>query len=73
MYTRLIKNGLLWYRKKRSILGIDDVEDEEEYDTFEDSPPFINPKSVYEDDVDVSYTRVDHTEEMHLNLVIHMV
>ena len=30
-------------------------------------PPFINPKFVDEDDVDVGYTRVDHTEEIHLN------
>ena len=52
---------------KRSILGIGDVEDEEEYDAFEDSPPIINPKSVDEDDVDVGYTRVDHTEGIHLN------
>ena len=55
---------------KRSILGIGDVEDEEEYEAFEDSPPFINPKSVDQDDiddVDVGYTRVDHTEGIHLN------
>ena len=52
---------------KRSILGIGDVEDEEEYNAFEDSPPFINPKSVEEDDVDVSYKCVDHTEGIHLN------
>ena len=53
--------------EKRSILGIGDVEDEEEYNAFEDSPPFINPKSVEEDDVDVSYKCVDHTEGIHLN------
>ena len=52
---------------KRSILGIGDVEDEEEYNAFEDSPPFINPKSVNEDDEDVGYMRVDHTEGIHLN------
>ena len=52
---------------KRSILGIGDVEDEEEYEAFEDSPPFINPKSVDQDDVDVGYMRVDHTEGIHLN------
>ena len=49
------------------ILGIGDVEDEEEYDAFENSPPFFNPKSMDEDDVDVGYTRVDHTEGIHLN------
>ena len=53
---------------KRSILGIGDVEDEEEYEAFEDSPPpFINPKSVDQDDVDVGYMRVDHTKGIHLN------
>ena len=29
---------------KGSILDIGDVKDEEEYDAFEDSMPFINPK-----------------------------
>ena len=53
--------------RKRSILGIGDVEDEEEYDAFEDSPTFINQKSVDEDDVDVGYTRVDHTKGIQLN------
>ena len=53
--------------EKKSILCIGDVEDEEEYDAFEDSPPFINQKSVDEDDVDVCYMCVDNTEGMHLN------
>ena len=53
--------------EKRSILSIGDVEDEEEYDAFKDTPPFINPKSVDEDDVNVGYTRVDHIEGIHLN------
>ena len=53
--------------KKRSILGIDNVEDEEEYEAFEDSRPFINPKSVHQDNVDVDYMRVHHMEEIHLN------
>ena len=52
---------------KRSIFGIGDVKDEKEYDIFQDSPPFINPKSVDEDNVDVGYTRVDHTKRIHLN------
>ena len=39
--------------EKRSIPIIGDVEDEEEYDAFEDFLPFINPKSMNEDDVDV--------------------
>ena len=48
-------------------MGTGDVEDEEEYDAFEDSLPFINPKSVDEDDIDVGYTHVDHTKGIHLN------
>ena len=36
-------------------------------DGFEDSLPFIHPKSVDEYDVDVGYTRVDHTEGIYLN------
>ncbi|XP_057250629.1 uncharacterized protein LOC130591359 [Beta vulgaris subsp. vulgaris] len=50
--------------RKRSILGIGDVDDEEEYDAFEDSPPFINPKIdvTCDADVDTNYMRVDHTE-----------
>ena len=47
---------------KRSILSIGDVDDEEEYDAFEDFTPFINPKSMDEDNVDVGYMRVDHTK-----------
>ena len=54
-------------RGKRSIIGIGDVEDEEEYDAIEDSLPFINPKSVDEDDVNVGCTRVDHTEGINFN------
>ena len=49
-------------RKKRSILGIRDVHDEEDYYAFEDSPPFINPKSVEKDDIVVGYMRVDHID-----------
>ena len=52
------------------MLGIGDVEDEEEYEAFEDTPPFINQKSVDQDDVydvDVGYMRVEHTEGIHLN------
>ena len=49
------------------ILGIGDVEEEEQYDALEDSLAFINPKSVDENEVHVGYTRVDHTEGKHLN------
>ena len=52
---------------KRSILGTCDVDDDEEYDAYEDSPPVINPKSMDELDVDVGCTRVDHTEVIQLN------
>ena len=53
--------------EKKSILCTCDVEDDEEYDAFKDSPPFINPKSVDEADVDVGYTLVYHTEGIYLN------
>ena len=52
---------------KRSILGIGDVEDKEEYDAFEDSPSFINQKPVDQHDEDVGYMRVDHSARIHLN------
>ena len=52
---------------KSSILNIGDVDDEKEYDAFEDLSPFISPKSMDEDDVDVCYVRIDHTEGIHLN------
>ena len=61
------KNWSIVVPGKRSILGIGDVEDEEEYDAFKNSPSFINSKSVDEYYVAVGYTRVDHTEGIHLN------
>ena len=53
---------------KRSILGIGDVDNEEEYDAFEDLPPFTYPEIRVEDDVNMSenYMRVDHTEGIHV-------
>ena len=48
---------------KRSILGIGDVDDEEEYDAFEDSLPFTCPNSVADFTADeTNYMRDDHTE-----------
>jgi hypothetical protein len=61
------KKGSIVVPGKTSIFGIGDVEIKEEYDAFEESPPFINPKFVDGDNVDVGYMHVDHTEEIHLN------
>ncbi|XP_056688175.1 uncharacterized protein [Spinacia oleracea] len=49
---------------KRRILGIGDVEDEEEYDQFDEDPPLSNglPKSNGEDAFDANYMRSDHCE-----------
>lgn len=48
---------------KRRILGIGDVEDEEEYDQFDETPPLSNCllKSIV-DDIDEDYMRSDHCE-----------
>ena len=53
---------------KRSILGIGDVDDEEEYDAFKDIPTFTYPENRVEDDVNMSenYMHVDHTEGIHV-------
>ncbi|XP_056698499.1 uncharacterized protein [Spinacia oleracea] len=49
---------------KRYILGVGDVDDEEEYDQFDDSPPFSISESDVLDgtDNDTNYMRLDHTE-----------
>ncbi|XP_021717904.1 uncharacterized protein LOC110685685 [Chenopodium quinoa] len=49
---------------KRRILGVGDVEDEEEYDAFDDSPPFTAPRLDVANDVDkdANYVRSDHNE-----------
>ncbi|KAL8122564.1 hypothetical protein AgCh_019051 [Apium graveolens] len=49
---------------KRRILGIDNVEDEDEYDQFDENPPFSIglPTAVREDNVDTNYVRNDHDE-----------
>ncbi|XP_056698036.1 uncharacterized protein [Spinacia oleracea] len=57
------KNWSIVLPGKRSILGIGDVGDEQEYDAFEDTPPFTCPGTVVIEDVDTTnYMRVDHTE-----------
>ena len=57
---------------KRFILGVGDVDDEDEYNVFEDSPPFSSPKfkSANEEDVDNGYMRVDHAEGILLDDVM---
>ncbi|KAL8148879.1 hypothetical protein AgCh_006037 [Apium graveolens] len=49
---------------KRRILGIYNVEDEDEYDQFDENPPFSIglPTAVREDNVDTNYVRNDHDE-----------
>ena len=51
-------------QSKRRILGIDNVEDEEEYDQFDENPPFSMgvPNSHGHEIVDVDYLRNDHDE-----------
>ncbi|KAK1357650.1 hypothetical protein POM88_050906 [Heracleum sosnowskyi] len=51
-------------QSKRRILGIDNVEDEEEYNQFDENPPFSIglPTTVREDNVDGNYARTDHDE-----------
>ncbi|XP_056687991.1 uncharacterized protein [Spinacia oleracea] len=49
---------------KRNILGVGDVEDEDEYDAFDDTPPFTNTETEVTNNVDndTNYMRSDHTE-----------
>ncbi|XP_074300605.1 uncharacterized protein LOC141631892 [Silene latifolia] len=49
---------------KRRILGVDNVVDEEEYDEFDDIPPFSEglPSMPVEDNLETNYVRVDHNE-----------
>ncbi|KAL8157781.1 hypothetical protein AgCh_002474 [Apium graveolens] len=49
---------------KRCIIGVDNVEDEEEYNQFDENPPFsigLQTTSI-EDSTDISYARNDHDE-----------
>ena len=49
---------------KRRIVGIDDVVDEEEYNQFDENPPFSIGVSLSEEEVDLNanYARSDHNE-----------
>lgn len=49
---------------KRQILGVGDVEDEEEYDAFDDLPPFSIPTNddMEEIELETNYARIDHQE-----------
>ena len=49
---------------KRRILGIGDVTDENEYDAFDDTPPFTVSKPVVENELDndAIHIRADHNE-----------
>ncbi|XP_074342221.1 uncharacterized protein LOC141679687 [Apium graveolens] len=50
----------------RHILGIDDVVDEDEYNQFDENPPFSTglPTSYEDESFDTSYARNDHDEGM---------
>ncbi|XP_063949039.1 uncharacterized protein LOC108203290 [Daucus carota subsp. sativus] len=57
-------------QSKRRIVGIDNVEDEEEYNQFDDNPPFsigIQTTTSKEDNVDINYARDDHDEGVWIN------
>jgi hypothetical protein len=51
-------------QSKRQILGIDNVEDEEEYNQFDENPPFSIglPTTMRDDNIDINYSRIDHQE-----------
>ncbi|WOH04535.1 hypothetical protein DCAR_0623944 [Daucus carota subsp. sativus] len=52
-------------QSKRRILGIDNVEDEEEYNQFDENPPFsigLPPTAFREDNTNTNYSRNDHGE-----------
>ncbi|XP_031097902.1 uncharacterized protein LOC116002032 isoform X2 [Ipomoea triloba] len=55
--------GNLTGKGKRSIVGVGDVVDEEEYDHFDETPPFsIGVQALGEDNIETSYMRCDHGE-----------
>ncbi|KAL8155016.1 hypothetical protein AgCh_000404 [Apium graveolens] len=56
--------SLVDFNRKRRIFGIDNVEDEDEYDQFDENPPFSIglPTEVREDNADTNYVRNDHDE-----------
>ncbi|XP_031120919.1 uncharacterized protein LOC116024158 [Ipomoea triloba] len=50
---------------KRSIVGVGDVVDEEDYDHFDETPPFsvgVQSLPLEEDNFEISYMRSDHEE-----------
>ncbi|XP_019164337.1 PREDICTED: uncharacterized protein LOC109160505 [Ipomoea nil] len=50
---------------KKSIVGVGDVVDEEEYDHFDETPPFsigVQSLPLEEDNFEISYMRSDHEE-----------
>ncbi|KAK1351239.1 hypothetical protein POM88_054514 [Heracleum sosnowskyi] len=51
-------------QSKRRILGIDNVEDEDEYNQFDENPPFSIglPTRLRDDNIDINYARSDHQE-----------
>lgn len=51
-----------YFTRERSILGIGDIDEEEENNYFEESPPFINSNVIVEEYKDVGYMSLDHIE-----------
>lgn len=60
----LNNNWSVVLQSKRRILGVDDVVDEEEYDQFDDIPPFSEglPSMPIQHNLEPNYVRVDHNE-----------
>ncbi|XP_019156907.1 PREDICTED: uncharacterized protein LOC109153494 [Ipomoea nil] len=61
---------------KRSIVGVGDVVDEEEYDHFDETPPFsigIQSLSSEDNNLEISYMRSDHEEDCGLTIGHHSV
>ncbi|KAK9049104.1 hypothetical protein SSX86_031930 [Deinandra increscens subsp. villosa] len=53
---------------KRRIIGVDNVADEEEYDQFDDLPPFsVGIQPVNDETNDIAYLRSDHEEGIYVD------
>ncbi|KAL8157489.1 hypothetical protein AgCh_002263 [Apium graveolens] len=68
--VQLDESGSLWWsivlQIKRRIVGIDNVEDEEEYNQFDEDPLFSIgiPTTLREDNASTNYSRTDHDEDI---------
>ncbi|KAK1417966.1 hypothetical protein QVD17_27102 [Tagetes erecta] len=58
---------------KRRILGVDNVVDEEDYDHFDDLPPFsVGIEPIDDGTCDTAYSRVDHNEGIYVDMSRHI-